>query len=148
MVSIMTDITLDGALDLEKELYLKGYEEGVSTAANEQFLEGKIYGLQTGFQRFLIVGYIEGLLQDWQLQNLTKQIQSHLDQLSKILDQIQTNNSDLSVATYEKAVNAARNKVRVIASLTKTTEKISSLDKLVDEVGGTLAVASNSDEMW
>lgn len=144
----MADLSLDDALDLEEKLYKKGFEEGNKAAANEQFLEGKVYGLQTGFQRFLIVGYLDGLLHDWQQQETSKQIENHLNQLSEILGKIDCGNSNESVAAYEKAITAARNKVRVIASLTKSTSKIAGLDKLVEEVGGSLAVATNMDEMW
>ncbi|WPK23125.1 hypothetical protein PUMCH_000350 [Australozyma saopauloensis] len=144
----MTDINLDTALEFENELYSQGYEEGKEAANNEQFLEGKIYGLQTGFQRFLIVGYMDGLLQEWRKDGHSKNIESHLNQLQKLLDKISNGNSDQSVADYERALSAARNKVRVIASITKTTDKIAGLDKMVQEVGGTLAVSSNPDDMW
>lgn len=144
----MADLTLDDALDLEDKLYEKGFEEGNKAAANEQYFEGKAYGLQTGFQRFLIVGYLDGLLHDWRQQETSTQIENHLRQLEDILSKIDYGNSNQSVAAYEKAVFAARNKVRVIASITKTTAKVACLDKLVEEVGGTLAVATNLDEMW
>lgn len=144
----MADINLDAALEVENVIYLKGYQEGVDAASNEQFLEGKIYGLQTGFQRFLIVGYIEELLHQWMLQDTQGRIKTHLDQASALIASITNENDDSLVAVYEKAVAALRNKVRVIAGITKTTDKIAGLDKLVQEVGGTMAVASNSDEMW
>ncbi|RKP28792.1 DUF1715-domain-containing protein [Metschnikowia bicuspidata] len=144
----MADINLDAALEVENVIYLKGYQEGVDAASNEQFLEGKIYGLQTGFQRFLIVGYIEELLHQWMLQETEGRIKTHLDQASALLASITNENDDSLVAVYEKAVAALRNKVRVIAGITKTTDKIAGLDKLVQEVGGTMAVASNPDEMW
>lgn len=144
----MADLTLDDALDLEEELYQKGFQEGNIASANEQFLEGKVYGLQTGFQRFLIVGYLDGLLHEWQQREKSKQVENHLAQLSEILSTIDYGNSNQSVTAYEKSVVAARNKVRVIASLTKSTTKVAALDKLVEEVGGTLATSTNMDDMW
>lgn len=144
----MSDLNLDGALDLEQELYSKGYKEGEDAATNEQYLEGKIYGLQTGFQRFLIVGYFDGLLHEWRLQDTDGQLKPQLDQLENLLNKITNDNSNQSVAVYEKTMSAARNKVRVIASITKSTNKISALDSLVRDVGGALAVASDPNEMW
>ena len=47
-----------------------------------------------------------------------------------------------------KNIKKARNKLRVIASITKETWKIDSLDNLVKEVGGTLQVSENPDDMW
>ena len=48
----------------------------------------------------------------------------------------------------KKNIKKARNKLRVIASITKETWKIDSLDNLVKEVGGTLQVSENPDDMW
>lgn len=142
----MDDLSLDDALSLEANFYSEGFQEGQEQHAREQFLEGKIYGLQTGFQRFLIVGYLQGLLEFWR--QTTTNIDSHLDQMEKALQKITSSNDDSAVAQYEKAVNSARNKARIIASLTKTTEKLHGLDALIKEVGGNMQVAENMNEMW
>lgn len=143
----MADITLDGILDVEDEFYAQGYQEGQDQSIKEQFVEGKIYGLQTGFQRFLVIGYIRGLLEDWKrLENPS--ISTHLDQLEKLVANIPTSNGDKEVEIYEKAVIKARNKVRVVATITKTNDKILNLDNLIKEVGGTLQVSENLDDMW
>lgn len=57
-------------------------------------------------------------------------------------------NGDKEVAKYELAIGKARNKVRVLASITKSSEKIAKLDNLIKEVGGALQVSENVDEMW
>lgn len=67
----MADLDIDEVLNLEEEQYSIGYKEGQEQATKEQYLEGKQYGYQTGFQRFLIVGIVKGLAQDW-FDNLDK----------------------------------------------------------------------------
>lgn len=144
----MSDFSLDNVLDLEEEFYTEGFKEGHEKSAKEQYIEGKIYGLQTGFQRFLVVGYLEGLVSFWrQLPNLAS-VTSHIDQLEKILAAIPKTNDDDAVAVYEKSVLSARNKARVIAALTKTTDKLDKLDLLVGRVGGSLQVSEDLNDMW
>lgn len=143
----MTDLTLDGVLDIEENFYAEGYKDGQEQSAKEQFLEGKVFGLQTGFQRFLVIGYIQGLIEDWKKLE-DPSIASHLRQLEKFVDEIPVTNGDKEVEIYEKAVLKARNKVRVVATITKTSDRIVGLDNLIKEVGGSLQVSENLDEMW
>ncbi|KAF8002366.1 hypothetical protein HF325_003331 [Metschnikowia pulcherrima] len=106
-----------------------------------------MYGLQTGFQRFLVVGYLQLLLEIWTCEN-TPLLQTHLEQLRKILGEISLSNDNEAVAKYEKAITSARNKARVIAAITKTGDKIARLDTLVKEVGGNLQVSEDLNNMW
>lgn len=144
----MDDLTLDGALDLEENYYNEGFSEGHERSAKEQYLEGKAYGLQTGFQRFLIVGYIRGLLEEWNKLPADNKISSHLSQLKDLIEDIPLSNGDEEVAQYEKVVSKARNKIRVIASLTHTSDKLSKLDDLIKLVGGSMHVSENVENMW
>lgn len=143
----MEDVTLDGALNLENEFYERGYRDGQNQLTREQNLEGRIYGLQTGFQRFLVVGYIQGLIEEWVCLD-QRNISTHLSQLKKLIDSIPLTNGDLEVEQYEIAITKARNKVRVVANITRTNEKIAKLDTLIKEIGGSLLVSENLNEMW
>ncbi|OBA20214.1 DUF1715-domain-containing protein [Metschnikowia bicuspidata var. bicuspidata NRRL YB-4993] len=143
----MTDFSLDDVLNLEDGYYEKGFHEGHEHSAKEQFMEGKVYGLQTGFQRFLIVGYLHGLLEEWS-QEKSPALAVHLKQLSTYLAAISMSNDDQAVVQYEKSVTSARNKARVIAAITKTGEKLSALDALIKSVGGNLLVSEDLNEMW
>lgn len=149
----MEDINIDTdeILNLEQKYYQQGYEDGVAQSTKEQLFEGKEYGYQTGFQRFLIVGYIQGLVEYWK-KNIdkydNKSLASHLEQLNKLVVDIPTENGDEQVEEYEKRINKARNKLRVIASLTKESWKISNLDDLMKQVGGQMQVSENPDDMW
>ncbi|PSK41520.1 hypothetical protein C7M61_001203 [Candidozyma pseudohaemuli] len=143
----MADITLDGVLDLEEKYYEEGYTEGQEKSVKDNHLEGKAYGLQTGFQRFLVVGYIHGLIEIWSKDD-SKAVQNHLKQLKELVSDIPTTNGDKEVELYEQAIGKARNKVRVLGTITKTSEKVAKLDSLLKEVGGQLQVSENVDDMW
>lgn len=143
----MADITLDGVLDLEEKYYEEGYTEGQEKSVKDNHLEGKAYGLQTGFQRFLVVGYIQGLIEIWSKDD-SKAVQNHLEQLKELVSDIPTTNGDKEVELYEQAIGKARNKVRVLGTITKTSEKVAKLDSLLKEVGGQLQVSENVDDMW
>lgn len=140
---------LDEVLNLEEQYYNEGFNEGQEFSTKEQYIEGKEYGYQTGFQRFIIIGYMKGLLEDWDLQeNLSSSVQSHIEQLRKLVNDIPMTNGDEEVAIYEKSLNKARNKLRVITTLTKEQNKITNLDNLVNEIAGKLQVSENIDDMW
>lgn len=144
------NIDTDVVLNLEADVYREGFLEGQAHSTKQQFNEGKEYGYQTGFQRFLIVGYIKGLLEHWRgnSNEYPNTIKNHLNSLESILLQLQLTNGDAEVAHYEKIIQKARNKLRVVTMITKESWKISSLDQLVKEVGGSLQVSENVDDMW
>ncbi|RLV95353.1 putative ORAOV1 family protein [Spathaspora sp. JA1] len=151
----MSDLNIDTEeiLNPEEESYKQGYREGQQQSTNEQYVEGKQFGLQTGFQRFLIVGYIQGLVDQWkkrlgQYEGNVTALESHLRQLEDLISGIPDGNSDTEVAEYESRLTKARNKVRVISTLTKDNSNINSLDDLIKSVGGQLTTSENVDEMW
>lgn len=144
---------LDDVLNLEEDYYKEGYKEGREHSTKQQYIEGMEYGYQTGFQRFLVVGYIQGLVEYWELHldsygPSNKALAAHLSQLTELVATIPTTNGDDEVEVYEKQLSKARNKLRVVAMLTKESWKISKLDDLVREVGGQLQVSENPDDMW
>ncbi|CAI5755610.1 unnamed protein product [Candida verbasci] len=145
------DINLDTdeILNLEVENYEKGFKEGQLQSSRDELLEGKQYGYQTGFQRFLIVGYIQGLVEDWETKiDQYENVKSHLSQLRALIFNIPTVNDDKEVEIYEKNLLKARNKLRTIATVLKENWKINELDNLIKEVGGNLQVSEHLDEMW
>ncbi|KAI5970658.1 hypothetical protein CANMA_000249 [Candida margitis] len=159
-LDIDIDINTDEVLNIEQEQYQIGYQEGVKQSAQQQYLEGKQYGYQTGFQRFLIVGYIQGLIKEWDdnLENYGNNksvINGHLQQLKGYVgyndgggDKLSMSNDEQSVADYEMKLKKARNKLRVICGIVKESWKVNDLDKLMGEVGGSMQVSENVDDMW
>ena len=57
-------------------------------------------------------------------------------------------NDEDSVAQFEIQLKKVRNKLRVICQLNKESWKINDLDKLVEQVGGSMQVSENVVEMW
>lgn len=148
------NIDTDEILNLEDQYYQEGFQEGQEHSTRQQYMEGKEFGYQTGFQRFLIIGYIEGLLNYWKRnidaygghQNNT--LNNHITQLETLISEIQTTNGDKEVEAYEKIMVKSRNKLRVIATITRESWKINNVDQLIKEMGGKLKVSENVDEMW
>lgn len=149
-----TEFDLDDVLNLEEEYYNRGYEDGAEQSTKEQYLEGRAYGLQTGFQRFLIIGIFKGLLEHWQnnIENYDNSIQeilrNRLEDLNKNLTQIKMTNDEIEVGKYEKLLLKCKNKIRIIHRLCKDGWENDNTNKIVKEVGGDLHVSDNYEEMW
>lgn len=59
-----TDL-LDGLLSLEEDFYHEGYALGAADGARAGHLEGKAFGLEKGFEKFLEMGMIHGKATVW-----------------------------------------------------------------------------------
>ncbi|GMG39896.1 unnamed protein product [Ambrosiozyma monospora] len=53
---------LNKLINLEDQYYEEGYKEGQLEGIRKQFQEGKELGIQTGFQRFIIIGQLRMLV--------------------------------------------------------------------------------------
>lgn len=146
------EIDTDEVLNLEQEYYQKGFEEGEAQGIREQFLEGKQYGYQTGFQKYLIVGYIQGLLDNWKtdIENYShiNGFVNHINQLEKYLKDIPMDNEELHVEEFDRIVHKARNKLRVVTTIAKEAWKSNLLDEIIRRVGGNIQVSTDEVDMW
>ncbi|KAK6495255.1 hypothetical protein TWF481_003281 [Arthrobotrys musiformis] len=61
----MTDI-LDSVLNLEEEYYTLGHQEGTLAGQTAGRLEGRAFGIETAFQKYLQLGIIKGRTKIWQ----------------------------------------------------------------------------------
>ncbi|GMM58841.1 ribosome biosynthesis protein [Maudiozyma humilis] len=105
----------DELLHLEEDFYNEGYQEGHNENLKSNFLEGKQFGLQVGFQRFVLLGQMVGIcdvLDSMNLQSsaLSKNVQSIRDLISKI----GMTNDDENVEELEKIMIKLKNKFRTI----------------------------------
>ncbi|QLL31254.1 hypothetical protein HG536_0B01150 [Torulaspora globosa] len=109
----------DYLLNLEQQFYQEGYEQGSGEKARENYIEGKQFGLQVGFQRFVILGQIQGILEVLKSSlvdgsNILKNVES----IDRLLAEIEMSNDDAAVAEYESRIVKVRNKLRnVLLSL-------------------------------
>ncbi|QLQ78767.1 hypothetical protein HG537_0B01160 [Torulaspora globosa] len=109
----------DYLLNLEQQFYQEGYEQGLSEKAKENYIEGKQFGLQVGFQRFVILGQIQGIVEVLKSSLVDgSSILKNVESIERLLADIQMSNDDDAVAEYESVIVKVRNKLRnVLLSL-------------------------------
>lgn len=127
-------------LEPESHYYDEGYKEGVKESTQESLLEGKELGIQTGFQRFVIIGILKRLCMFLDLQidsnhnediitlnnrkKSYKRIHHQLMQVRKSLDVlfdkssglVSVVNSDSEVAKFDRLLRLSRAVIRSICS--------------------------------
>ncbi|CDO92774.1 unnamed protein product [Kluyveromyces dobzhanskii CBS 2104] len=125
----------DELLNLEQQFYQEGYEEGRNVNLRQNLFEGKQYGLQVGFQRFQLLGIIYGIC-DTLIQRFDDTgLHKNAKLIKKLIEDIEMNNNQESVAVYERSIFKIRNKFRlVLMSLQKNmSNSDSTLDRLTLE---------------
>ncbi|CAI4049400.1 hypothetical protein SKDZ_14G0690 [Saccharomyces kudriavzevii ZP591] len=134
----------DNLLNLEEQYYQEGFREGQNENITQNFLEGKQYGLQVGFQRFILLGQMEGLcnvIESYGLQNpvLVKNIQT----IRTLMKDVKMNNDDESVVEYEKILVKLKNKFRTVLitlqRLVKNEKKKGLTFEIFEDVSRTIA---------
>ncbi|CCC66627.1 hypothetical protein NCAS_0A00670 [Naumovozyma castellii] len=105
----------DNLLNLEEQFYEEGWEEGHNENLKNNFLEGKQFGLQVGFQRFVLLGQMTGfcdVLDSLELgnQNLEKNVES----IRSLIKTVGLSNKDEDVENLEKILVKLKNKFRTI----------------------------------
>ncbi|CAM9019516.1 unnamed protein product [Wickerhamomyces anomalus] len=151
----------DEVLNLEEQFYKEGFEEGQAESTKKSFLEGKEYGLQAAFQKYVFVGQVQGivdLLVEGFGGELSGQAKSQLDQIVVLIDSIKTDNDYGNVVESEKIITKIRNKVRILMNLLGTKKQLSlnALDDVASTITGlkedksqtTIGNLTNDEGMW
>ncbi|KOG96915.1 ribosome biosynthesis protein LTO1 DI49_4487 [Saccharomyces eubayanus] len=105
----------DDSLTLEEQYYQDGYREGQNENLKQNFLEGKQFGLQVGFQRFIILGQMKGLcdvLDSYNFQNPL--FENNIHTVRTLINGLEMNNDDENVIGFEKVLVKLKNKFRTI----------------------------------
>ena len=55
----------DDLLELENDFYKEGYEAGVADSAYAGLIEGKVFGIEKGYEKVLEVGKLQGRAMVW-----------------------------------------------------------------------------------
>ncbi|CAB4253820.1 similar to Saccharomyces cerevisiae YNL260C Putative protein of unknown function with similarity to a human protein overexpressed in oral cancers [Maudiozyma barnettii] len=105
----------DELLNLEEEFYKEGYAEGQNENLKNNFLEGKQFGLQVGFQRYVLLGQMIGIcdvLDSFDLNSsaLSKNVQS----IRTLISQVEMTNDDENVEELGKIMIKLKNRFRTI----------------------------------
>ncbi|GAV48501.1 hypothetical protein ZYGR_0V00130 [Zygosaccharomyces rouxii] len=126
------DLTnLDRLLDLEEEFYNEGFEQGSAENVKHNYIEGKQYGLQVGFQRYLLLGQITGLLDVLEVLDGDKKVFARkIETVRALLSGLKMDNEAASVADYENRVTRIKNKFRTILLLLQKQLKTGPEDTL------------------
>lgn len=122
-----------GAGRLTGRFYRQGLREGQQQSTINSFIEGKEYGIQTGFQKFVLVGLVRGFVEQLEQQqqaqagaqagtaaggNAPAQAKEnvHLQQLKELVAQLKLSNDYGDVVSNDKIINKVRNKLRLLTN--------------------------------
>ena len=62
----MSTDPFDDLLDLENEYYQEGYDAGVADSTYAGMIEGKVFGIEKGYEKALELGKLQGRARVWQ----------------------------------------------------------------------------------
>lgn len=116
----------DRLLELEEQYYEEGFKEGQNESLHNSFLEGKQFGLQVGFQRFLLINQIIGICDVIDSLNLKNDsLNKNISIIRDLISAIQMNNDEENVENLDKILIKLKNKFRTVLlsfqRLTKNT---------------------------
>ncbi|OWB59908.1 hypothetical protein B5S31_g338 [[Candida] boidinii] len=171
------DFNLDSVLNLEEKYYEDGFKEGQLAGKKNLLKEGKELGIQTGFQRFLLLGQFNSLVNKWLLTveehintdghetskdikgkernwvKLKSQIESVRRLIHSIIenDTVTLSNSSADVVLFENVLKQSRAKIRTLSSTMGDYNLYLQAEKLSEEVGKTIPTApltGAEEDMW
>ena len=141
----------DEVLNLEEQFYQEGFEEGRLANLAHNYLEGKQYGLQIGFQRFILIGLIEGFCNVIRAEQVSPSIEKLVSSIPELVDEIGLGNDELSVQVYERNIVKLKNKFRLLLLAlnkqlkSRSTESPGKLSfEMVEKMAKTVAGELNS----
>lgn len=120
--------------------YIEGHQEGQKDGEKAGFIEGRQFGIQTGFQRFLTLGILQGRTEIWkdQVQERADSAVKHerlaknVDQMKEALCNISMTNNDVDVETLEKTLKYGKVKSKLIISSLKDPYALNLHDDKLD----------------
>lgn len=110
---------------LTGRFYKQGLREGQQQSTINSFIEGKEYGIQTGFQKFVLVGLVKGFVEQLEQQQVAREgaqgatqakESAHLQQLKELVAQLKPSNDYGDVVSNDKIINKVRNKLRLLTN--------------------------------
>ncbi|CCK70724.1 ribosome biosynthesis protein LTO1 KNAG_0F00550 [Huiozyma naganishii CBS 8797] len=105
----------DELLNLEEKFYQEGLEEGQNENLKNNFLEGKQFGLQVGFQRYVLLGQMLGLCGMFESLELgNAMLDKNINTIRSLICTIEMNNDEENVENLEKVLVKLKNKFRTI----------------------------------
>lgn len=167
----MSEFNFDSILDPEAEFYKVSYDDALQKAEEHTKLDGKQFGIQTGFQRFVLIGALkrlnEILLRVAKNGNNTSNLKNEkFDKILKSLIEIEKNilnfystdnnlinssNSIEDVEFYEKSIKLIRSKIKYIylqLGYKKLYPEIENSCNLISGDIPSTQLINNEQDMW
>lgn len=169
------DFDLDYVLNLEDQFYEESFKEALKKGENHSNRDGKQFGIQTGFQRFILIGALnkvnilieQTLDQSNELSNSknktklnTKKIIKSLNEIQKLINQFYSSDSDKLVKTsniptdvdlYEKNIKLIRSKIKSLYSQLGYKTLYPEIEKTCRITAGDIPdtqINGTQDDMW
>ena len=127
----------DSLLSLEDQYYNEGYNLGVADGSRAGRIEGRVFGLEKGFEKFAAIGNLAGRNAVWEARlpdqtadgntpelklpplSANARLQKHLQTLYALTEaeSLSTENNEESVSDFDDRLKRAEGKVKVIEKL-------------------------------
>ncbi|CCD25731.1 ribosome biosynthesis protein LTO1 NDAI_0F04130 [Naumovozyma dairenensis CBS 421] len=132
----------DNLLNLEEQFYEEGWDEGHNENLKNNYLEGKQFGLQVGFQRFVLLGQMSGfcdVLESLPFGN-NANLLKNIEVIRTLIESVGMNNDEENVENLEKTLMKLKNKFRTILI------SVNRLMKKMDQTKSTPSPSINFDQ--
>ncbi|AMD19558.1 HCL593Cp [Eremothecium sinecaudum] len=145
---------IDSLINLEELNYKAGYENGRQEGLLHNLVEGKQFGLQVGFQRYVMLGQIKGICTAIASIVSEASIKKNINTVLEMIEQTPMDNEPQNVEVYEASLVKIRNKFRLILMLVNRNWKkednngisFESVESLYKIVSGQLKAAHVNTE--
>ncbi|KXS96071.1 hypothetical protein AC578_6386 [Pseudocercospora eumusae] len=130
----------EDVLNLEDQYYREGYDLGVADGSKSGRIEGRVFGLEKGFEKFLKMGKLSGRAAIWDarlpdVKNIdveksqgdvfvpqlgsNERLRKHVERLAKLTnpDGVSTENSEDAVSEFDDRLKDAKAKATLISRI-------------------------------
>ena len=142
----MADDLFDGALNIEEDLYVQGYQEGLADGEQAGRLEGRSFGMTKGFEKFVQSSKLHGKSVIWanRLPSTTSSSTSVSNTATAGRSESQSSESQVTLAeAAEKLVGDYKQQLPPLSHNTRLARNIETIHALMEP--DTLST-ENSDE--
>lgn len=137
-----TDDVFEDVLNLEDRYYREGFDLGVADGSKSGRIEGRVFGLEKGFEKFVEMGRLNGKALVWEarlanqstdVENVstiskdarlpplagTERLKKHVDRLAALTDPdgLSTENSEDAVSEFDDRLKDAKAKATLISRI-------------------------------
>ena len=154
MADAQVDV-FDGLLNLEEQYYTEGYNLGVFDGSRSGRIEGRIFGLEKGFEKYLEMGRLSGKAAVWDARLISsdagspsgrtfggeedlialhgsERLRKHVQRLQETTDAetLPTENSEEAVADFDERLKDAKAKATLISKAIERDESRTNTDRV------------------